>query len=171
MPLVNVTILMSSYLFLFGQGQSTIVHIPTSKAISIAQMIARNEGYNIDNDRIYFFDLLTTSGGRPLVRGYTSIGFYINGNIRSTISIHEATGQAIDMNSCEIFDYPAVRTFQSEMLRLSKAKKRTAQELADDVGCSSPKLLSKPIAIKRASRRSAAIWRLMVERVDKWRGL
>jgi hypothetical protein len=79
------------------------------------------------------------SDGKPLLPGYTSIGFYINGNIRSSISISDTTGQAIDLNTCEIFDYPELGPFQEQMMRLSKAKKKTPQELADDAGCGSPK--------------------------------
>ena len=90
------------------------------------------------------WSVATTSGGKPLLQGYTSIGFYINGNIRSSISISETTGQAIDMNSCEIFDYPDLRLFQDEMLKLSKARIKTPRDLADDAACTSPKILKTP---------------------------
>jgi hypothetical protein len=144
MPTV-LSILLALLLLFAPQTERTIVHIPTSDALRVAQMVARNEGYDIKNHKIYFFDSLDAQE-KPLLQGYTSIGFYINGNIRSSISISETTGQAMDMNSCEIFDYPDLRPFQEQMIRLSKARRKTAHELANDAGCSSPKVLNKPIS-------------------------
>jgi hypothetical protein len=129
------------------QGQSVIVHIPTSDAIDLARMIAKDEGYNVSDTKVFSFDLLMTNDGKPLLQGYTSIGFYINGDPRNTISFNNMTGQAIDMFSCEVFDYPEVRSFQEDMIRLSKVKRKTAQELADDAGCSSPKVLTNPVSL------------------------
>ncbi len=153
MSLVSILGVFSVLLLSVSESGAAIVHIPTSKAISLARMVARNEGYDVGNDKVYSFELLTTADGKPLLPGYTSIGFYINGNIRSSISINETTGQAIDMNSCEIFDFPDMRPFQKEMMQLSKAKRKTPQELANDAGCSSPMVLRKPAARRQASRR------------------
>ena len=144
MSLMLVSAFLTLLFPVVSQTEPIIVHIPTSKAISLAQAIARDEGYDTRNEKVYFFDLLTTSGGKPLLQGYTSIGFYINGNIRSSISISETTGQASDMNSCEIFDYPDLRLFQDEMLKLSKARIKTPRDLADDAACTSPKILKTP---------------------------
>jgi hypothetical protein len=142
MPRLTVYLLLVIFVCSIAYTENVTIHIPTSEVVRIAQIIAKNEGYQISNHNLYYFDSLDTQG-TPLVRGYTSIGFYINGNIRSTISISEITGQAIDMNTCEIFDYPELKPFQKQMIQLSKAKIKTAQELADDVGCSSPKVLTK----------------------------
>jgi hypothetical protein len=109
-------------------------------------MIARDEGYDVTRTRVYSFDLLTGSQGESFLQGYTSIGFSINGNPRNQITISNSTGQAIDYNTCEIFAYPDLKPFQEQMIRLSKAKRKTAQELADDVGCSSPKVLTRPVS-------------------------
>ena len=135
-----------------SQAQSVVVHIATSDAVDLARMIAKDEGYDVRNTKVYYFDLLQTQDGKPLLNGYTSVGFYINGNIRSSISISETTGQAVDMNSREIFDYPDLKSFQERIIRLSKAKRKTAQELADDAGCSSPKVLTNPVAVVGNSR-------------------
>ncbi len=134
-------------MFPASQAQSVIVHVTTSDAVDFARMIARDEGYDVRDTKVYYFDLLQTQNGKPLLTGYTSIGFYINGNIRSSISISETTGQAVDMNSCEVFDYPDLKPFQERIVHLSKAKRKTAQELADDAGCSSPKVLTNPVSL------------------------
>ena len=122
------------------QGQPAMVHIRTSDAIDLARMIARNEGYDVRKTTVYSFDLLTN-----FHQNYATIGFTINGKHRNLIAINNSTGQAIDYNTCEIFDYPDLRPFQERMIRLSKAKRKTAQELADDVGCSAPKVLNKRV--------------------------
>lgn len=134
-------------MFAASQAQSVIVHITTSDAVDLARMIASDEGYDIQNTEVYYFDSLKTRDGKPLLKGYTSVGFYIRGNIRSSISISETTGQAFDMNSCEVFDYPDLKPFQERIAHLSKTKRKTAQELADDAGCSSPKVLTNPISL------------------------
>lgn len=123
---------------------SVIVHITTSDAIDLARAIARDEGYDVANTAVYSFDLLTSSNGKPFLPGYTTIRFDINGNARNVIAISDRTGQTIDYNTCEIFDYPDLQPFQERMLRLSKAKKKSAQGMADDAGCSSPRMLNKP---------------------------
>ncbi|MGB2592984.1 MAG: hypothetical protein WBG02_05595 [Candidatus Acidiferrum sp.] len=122
------------------------IHIPTSQVVSVAQIIARDEGYDIQNQDVYYFDLLTTSEGKPLLPNYISVGFYINGNVRSTISINDATGQAADATTCELFDFPDLKPFQDKMIRLSKAKPMSPGELATDIGCKSLKILTAPIS-------------------------
>lgn len=144
MPL-NPAIALTLLLLGAPQAERIIINIPTSEVVRVAQTIARNEGYDLRQTKYnYYFDALGSTE-KPLLEGYTSIGFYINGNIRSTISISETTGQAFDMNSCEIFDYPELRPSQDQILRLSKAKRKTPQEMADEVGCSPPKVLTKPV--------------------------
>ncbi len=150
MPVVKIISTLLTLLMLpVVQGQSVIVHIPTSDAIDLARMIARDEGYDVSDTKVFSFDLLMTKDGKPLLEGYTNIGFYINGDPRNTISINNMTGQAVDMFSCEVFDYPELRPFQEDMTRLSKAKRRTAQQLADDVECNSPKVLTNPVPLAK----------------------
>ena len=144
MPIVSIISLVL-LLFAVPPDPSVVVHIPTSDAVDLARMIAKDEGYDVGDTKVYYFDLLITRDGQPLLKGYTSLGFYINGNIRSTISISETTGQAVDMNSCEVFDYPDLKPFQEQMMHLSKAKMKTAKELADEAGCASPEVLTKPV--------------------------
>jgi len=108
-------------------------------------MIAHDEGYDIKHGKGYYFDLLASRDGSPILKGYVTMGFYINGNIRSSISINEETGQTIDMNTCEVFDYPDLKPFQAEIRALSRKRAKTPQELADDAGCGAqPKVLSSP---------------------------
>lgn len=60
------TWLLSGLLLQFPiQSPSVRVHIPTSDAIKVAATIARSEGYDIRDDRTYFFDSLDSGSGRP----------------------------------------------------------------------------------------------------------
>jgi len=147
MPVTRMKTLVALLLLPVALGQTVTVHIPTSNAIDYARMIARDEGYDVSRTTVYTFDLLSGSGGQPFHPGYTAIGFEINADPRNLIVINNSTGQAIDYNTCEVFDYPDLKPFQEGIMHLSKAKRKTAQELADDVGCSSPKVLSKPVSL------------------------
>jgi hypothetical protein len=91
---------------------------------------------------VYSFDSLD-SAGKPLLPCFASVGFYINGSIRSTISISTATGQSIDMNTCEVFEYPSLLPFQARVQKLTKRPKITAEKLAEVVGCSSPRIVGR----------------------------
>lgn len=124
------------------------VYIPTSDAVRIAQMIAIDEGYDISNTDIYYFDSLDMQA-KPLVTGYTSMGFYMNAQIVNMFSINDETGQVIDMNSCEIFEYKNLLPFQNKILKLSKSKIKAEKELADEVGCLSPVVVTKTIIHSR----------------------
>jgi hypothetical protein len=134
-----------------GPRPSVIVHINTGDAVRIAQQIARDEGYDLDKETrdprtgekvVYWFDSLDGSPQGPLLEGYTSIGFYINTHIRSGISISNATGQALDMTSCELFDYPDLRPFQEQVMRLGgTTERKMPEELADEAGCESLRIV------------------------------
>ena len=126
--------------------QST-VSIPTSDVVKIAQIIARNEGYDVRHDDAYYFDVPHISGGAEMLPGYSSITFYINEHPRNLISISESTGQAVDMFSCEVFDYPELRPFQQQIMRITKAKRKTPAELAKDADCEHPVVLTKPVPV------------------------
>jgi hypothetical protein len=147
MPVIRISTLIVLLLLPLAQGQTVTVHITTSDAVDFARMIARDEGYDVTKTNVYSFDLLSGSGGQPFLQGYTTISFDINANPRNLIAINNNTGQAIDYNTCEIFDYPDLKQFQERIIRLSKAKRRTVQELADDAGCRSPKVLTNPVAL------------------------
>lgn len=148
MPVIRTTILIALLVLPLAQSQTVTVHITTSDAIDFARVIARDEGYDVAKTSVYSFDLLSGSGGQPFLQGYTAVSFDINANPRNLIAINNNTGQAIDYNTCEIFDYPDLKPFQEGIMHLSKAKRKTAQELADDAGCSSPKVLTKPVALE-----------------------
>ena len=147
MPVIRITTLIALLLLPLAHGQTVTVHITTSDAIDFARMIARDEGYDVTKTSVYSFDLLSGSGGQPFLQGYTTISFQINANPRNLIAINNNTGQAIDYNTCEIFDYPDLKPFQERIIHLSKAKRKAAEELADDAGCSSPKVLTNPVAL------------------------
>ena len=50
-----------------SQTEHIIVHIPTSDALRVAQIIARNEGYDIKDTKLYYFDSLDSQGRRRLL--------------------------------------------------------------------------------------------------------
>src|SRR5258706_7198977 len=134
MPTLLIPVLLS--LLQETKTSSPTVHIPTSRAVWVARAIARDLGYDPDGPNIFSDSL--GSAEKPLVQGYTSIGIYVNGHILSTISIDRVTGQTIDMFGCEVYDFPDMRSFQDGMLRLTKARRKTPQELAEDMACVSP---------------------------------
>jgi len=118
------------------------VHIVTSDLLQVAQTIARGEGYDITDSEVYSFDLLD-SAGKPLLPCFASIGFYINGSIRSTISISKATGQSVDLNTCEVFEYPSLLPFQARIQRLTRNPRMSAETLAEVAGCSSLRVVGR----------------------------
>ena len=140
-----LSILTALLLLASSQSQIIVMPIPTSDAIDLARMIARDEGYDVAKTTTYSFESLTGSEGKSFLHGYTTIAFNINGSARNLIGINNSTGQAIDYNTCEIFDYPNLRPFQKQIISLTKAKLQTPQQLAEDVGCTSPKVLIKPV--------------------------
>lgn len=145
---VGSSILVALFVYLASQNQ-IIMPIPTSDAVDLARMIARDEGYDVTKTTVYSFELLMSSDGKPFVHGYTSIVFDINGRHRNLIAISNFTGQAIDYNTCEIFDFSDLRPFQEQVIRITKAKRKTTQELANDVGCTAPKVLSNPVSFTK----------------------
>jgi hypothetical protein len=142
-------ILLSLASLIATQQQAPEIRITTSDAIDLARVIAQDEGYDVSQSTVYSFDLLTSSKGTALLKGYTSIGFNINGNPRNLIVISNSTGQSLDYNTCEVFEYPDLRGFQDRMMQLSKAKKKSAQELAKEAGCGSPKVLTTPVPVSK----------------------
>jgi hypothetical protein len=149
MPLAVLTTFLALLLVPLAQGQTVSVHMATSDAIDFARLIAHDEGNDVTKTRIYSFDLIEGEDGKPLVQGYVTIGFDINGSHRNLIAISESTAQAIDVNTCEVFDYPDLKPFQDWIIRLSEAHKRTPQELATDVGCSNPAVLTTPVPVAK----------------------
>lgn len=129
-----------------SQGQR-LVHIETSDMVDVARLIAHDEGFDVGNRHVYTFEM----GPSPdtMVLGYTAIGFYINGSIANTIIVSRATGQAMDMNGCEIFDYPDLRPFQEQTMRITKARRKTSREMAKDADCANPEVLTKPVPVTK----------------------
>ena len=147
MSKIIIVICVTLYLLITAYSLPIIMPIPTSDAIDIARIIAKNEGYDIKNSQINYFELIAGHEGKPFVEGYTTIAFYISGNSRNLIAINNITGQAIDYNTCEVFDYPDLYSFQETLLLNNKTKKKSPQELARDMGCGPPVIRNKPIPI------------------------
>lgn len=143
MPLAGIAGLLTLLLVPVAQGQTVVLPIATSDAIDFARMIAHGEGYDVRKTDLYTFES-ADDRGKPFVEGYTTIGFNIDASPRNLIAINNRTAQAIDFNTCEIFDYPDLKPFQERRMHLTKAPRKAPQELAADVGCSSPRVLTKP---------------------------
>src|SRR5690349_2485646 len=98
-----------------GQSVPTKVkfYIPDSDAIDYARVVARDEGFDVSKTKIYTFDVLKNADGTHFPReGYTAIGFNANLQPQNLFAIFNATGQVIDFNSCDVFDYPNLKSFQ-----------------------------------------------------------
>ncbi|GEM_PF-5088485 len=126
---------------------------PTSDVVKIAQIIARNEGFDVGNEDLYYFDIKPMERITPMVRGYVTIGFFVNDHGTNFISISETTGQTIDIIGCEVFDYPELQKYQRRVMDILKTKKKTPQELADDVECTGPVVLTRAVPIVKVPQR------------------
>ncbi|WP_419807619.1 hypothetical protein [Sphingomonas sp.] len=112
-----------------ASAQSRRTFVPTSDAIRMAEIIARAQGYDLDDRRRYFFDLVRDREGKPLIAGFTTFEFQWNGSLVSTIAIDDHSGLAVDTTSCTIYAYPALRPFQSAVARSAP------DALRDKTGC------------------------------------
>lgn len=132
---------------LLSAHHQTSVYIETSDMVDVARIIAHDEGFDVSNHDVYTFDM----GPSPdnMVLGYTAIAFFINGSIANTIIVSKTTGQAMDMNDCEIFDYPDLKPFQDQIMRITRAKRKTPQQMARDAECENPQVRTKPIPVTR----------------------
>jgi hypothetical protein len=146
MPIAAITTLLALLPVPVAQSQTVRVHITTSDAVDFVRMIVHDAGYDVAKADL---DLIEGEAGKPFVDGYIAMDLAIDGYHVGLILIHESTAQAIDENSCNVFDYPDLRPFQERMAQLSKAPRKTPQELANDVGCESPKVLTKPVPLVR----------------------
>lgn len=133
---------------LYAQAQRATPIIPTSVALDVAEMVARDEGYKVPNEKLFFFDQSTTKDGRPLFPGYITMSFFGNGHPINQISINEQTGQVVDTMICAIFEYPDVEKFGKDVRRTSGAKPASVNELEDEVGCDKMKELGRPTSSK-----------------------
>ncbi len=133
-------------LFFFQSQPPQAVHFPTSDAIDVARKVARDLGYPIDRNRnLYFFDVVKTEGGKPLIAGYTAVSFWSSAHPIQHFEINERTGQVVDDTSCEVFDFPDLRTFQRARQQLTGARPSTIAELANEVGCDALTVVRKPV--------------------------
>lgn len=79
-------------LFSFQPQPPRAVHFPTSDAIDVARMAARDLGYPIDRyPKLYFFDVVTAEGGKPLTIGYTAISFWSSAHPMEHFQIKDDT--------------------------------------------------------------------------------
>ena len=128
-----------------AQTSPLAMHLPTSSAIDVARMLARDLGYPIDRyKKLYFFDVLTTEGGKPWFAGYISVSFWGRQPINQ-FEINERTGQVVDSSTCELFDFPDLRVFQREQQHLSRSRPRSDEELKDEIGCDELTVVRKPV--------------------------
>jgi len=132
-------------LFFFPPQTPQSVHLATSDAIDIVRKVARDLGFPIDRyPNLYFFDVVTAEGGKPLFAGYTSIGFYGKQPINH-FQINERTGQIVDADLCTTYDFPNLRAFQRTRQQLSGSRPSTTKELANEIGCDDLTVVRKPV--------------------------
>ena len=138
--------LLFSFLVL-AQRVQDMAGLLTSDVIDYARAIVRDNGYNVADTGVY--QLYVNTPRDSLVRGYTTIHVLEHSHPIYIIMLNDSTGQTIDFNWCQVFDYPDLKPWQDRVLRATNAKPKTPQELAREVGCSDPKVLSKPVPIEK----------------------
>ncbi len=132
--------------FFFQPQPPQAVHFPTSDAIDVARSVARDLGYPIDRYRnLYFFDVVTAEGGKPLIAGYTAISFWSAAHPLQHFKINERTGQVVDDTSCEVFDFPDLKVLERARQRLTGSRPSTTEELANEIGCDKLTVIRKPV--------------------------
>ena len=149
MPRLGFSFLLS-VLLLIGSAPQNIKRapdLPTSDLIDYARLIARDSGYDVADTRVYGFSINTPHDS--LVPGYTTIQFIEHEHVIKVIMVNNRTGQAIEFNLCEIFDYPNLKPWQELFIGRSNAVLKTPQELADDVDCRGPKVLTDPLPLRK----------------------
>jgi hypothetical protein len=143
---LNMLTTILGFLLFFQPLPPQAVHFPTSDAIDIARKVARDLAYPIDRyPNLYFFDVVTTEGGKPLIAGYTAISFWSAAHPMQHFEINERTGQVVDATICEVFDFPDLRIFQRARQQLTRARPSTTEELANEIGCDELTLVRKPV--------------------------
>ena len=128
------------------------VFLPTSEVLHIAEMAARDEGFDVQNKKLFFFDLQTTADGKEIVPGYVSMGFYGNGHPIHVYSINKKTAQVVDIGHCEIFLYRDLISYAKGMNAESGRPLKSREELADEVGCATLRILDKSNPTPKQSR-------------------
>lgn len=118
-------------------AQKVKVFIPTSDAIDIARVVAKNLGYSLKDPHRYFFDELRTKDGASLYPGYVTIEFVWEGSDVTAVSISEKTLQVIDMMACLVYDYPELRADRDDFIRETGNKPMTLDELRAVSDCGS----------------------------------
>lgn len=126
--------------------QPSGVFIGVESALSVAEVIATREGYSLPKRDIdsalgspYWFE----SDGCSSQNGFAFITFNINTHPRNHLAISLSTGQVIDEFSCEVFEYPELQRFQTRIRELTHAPKKTPNQLADEVGCENPTIVTR----------------------------
>jgi hypothetical protein len=147
---VTMILIIPSALIFAQQTQRlpVTVHLPTSVAIDVARLLARDLGYPIDKyPKRYFFDQVNGDDGKALVLGYANILFWGGGHPIDGFQINESTGQIVGTLSCEVFDFPNLKSFQHEQQALSGVRSKTTQELLDEgkIPCERLTLVNRPV--------------------------
>jgi hypothetical protein len=151
---LNMLTTMPGFLFFFQSEPPRAVHFPTSTAIDVARKVARDLGYAIDRDpNRFYFDVVTTETGNPLIAGYTAISFWNDVQPINHFEINERTGEIVDGDLCAVFDFPDLREFQRALQRATLARSSTTKQLAHEVGCDELTVVRKPVVPSTKSAR------------------
>jgi hypothetical protein len=109
------------------------VFIPTSDVVDIARSIARDEGFAVQDRKLFFVD--TLDSGRRRLDGFVSVAVYQNGHIVLEISINEKTGQVVDSTRCLLFEFPDAAAFSASIQTASGVRPLTQAALEKICGC------------------------------------
>jgi hypothetical protein len=121
--------------------------LATSDLIDYGRAIARDKGYDVSKTEVYSFSIPSQGF---FAEGYTTVALEVYARGSLIFLINNATGQAVEFNSCEVYEYPDLKRWQQRSLEASKAKPKTPQELADEVRCDvAPKVLTKPVPVRK----------------------
>ena len=131
MPSVGASLLAGLLALAAAQDVQPPPPLSTSEWIDYARAIAQGHGLDVTDTAYYQFSMLRET----FAPGYTTILTDENGHGGLILLVNNSTGQAIEFDTCEIFDFPELRPWQDQFLNVSKANRKTPRELADDIGC------------------------------------
>src|SRR5579871_1339842 len=147
MPRIGSVLLVVFLLQAAPQNGQVMAGLLTSDVIDYVRAIVRDNGYNVSETDVYQIYINQTKD--TLVRGYTTIHVLEHDHPIFLIMLSNTTGQTIEFNACQVFNYPDIRRWRDRVLRQRHAVPKTPQELAREVGCSNPKVLSEPVPLRR----------------------
>jgi len=134
------------------QTAPKIIHfMPISTIVRVAEMAARDEGYNLDAEDI-FLDIMQGKDRKEPIPGYKSIGLYRDGHLVRFYAIRVDTGDIVDPMVCEIFRYPNLLEFKRKTIRNFSTKEVSLEMIMDEIGCDKMQIIPSEASPKSLGR-------------------